>query len=225
MDGNPEDIDWERGLKNDLRKFGLSEETAEATVIAASVTPPGMALDVGQGLYKAGNALGRGDTKAALGHLGTAGMDAAKVKKIGTFLQKGGEKARRALIKAFPDSMSVNMAQDLAKKGLGGKIVTESLSHAFKNGLDPKEALAYGVFSAHAKDTLAKATNSILGKGRDALKSAVSKEDMFKLRQRMGNELVKSGASFLKDVNKEVQSRMVENVLRDIFKPKRKKKE
>ncbi|WP_046022044.1 hypothetical protein [Magnetospira sp. QH-2] len=218
-----EKADWEKSFKEGLIKdYGLSETEAEAAAIMVSVTPVGTALDVGQGFVKAGVALSRGDDTAALEHLGKAGLSAAKIKKLDTLLKKGGGKL---LAKVMPDVTSAWMARGLAKQGLAYDTVKESIGRALKSGANPAEALTYGVFSAHAKNSLNKAMGAYGRKWSKEALFMLSREQRDAVRAFATKDLVASGGKYLNDVSKEVQSRMVGVALDELFKPDQQEKD
>ncbi|GAB6052284.1 hypothetical protein JCM17960_11040 [Magnetospira thiophila] len=147
---DPEQISWENGLKQRLQEeYQLSDTESEIAAIMVSVTPVGTALDVGEGFVKATAALSRGDVKAAMEHLGSAGMSAAKIGKIEKKLMRlaagGSGKAFEKLAKALPDVTSAWMARSVAKQGLAYSVVKESIARGFKNGMNPAEALTGGL--------------------------------------------------------------------------------
>ncbi|CCQ72315.1 hypothetical protein [Magnetospira sp. QH-2] len=96
-------------------------------------------------------------------------------------------------------------------------VVSEAIARGLKNNYSPAEALTYGVFSAHAKNSLNKATEAVIGKGKELSKVALNSEQRERVRELMADDLVQSGAAYLTDVRKEVQNRMVHNVLDEIF--------
>ncbi|CCQ75027.1 protein of unknown function [Magnetospira sp. QH-2] len=103
-------------------------------------------------------------------------------------------------------------------------MVSEAIARGLKNGHSPAEALTYGVFSAHAKNSLNKATEAVIGKGKDLSKVVLSEAQQARIRDAMTDDLLKSGAAYLTDVRKEVQGRVVKTVLDQIFKGDRSEK-
>ncbi|CCQ72311.1 hypothetical protein [Magnetospira sp. QH-2] len=93
----------------------------------------------------------------------------------------------------------------------------DAIARGLKNGHSPAEALTYGVFSAHAKNSLNKATEAVIGKGKDLSKVVLSEAQQARIRDAMTDDLLKSGAAYLTDVRKEVQDRMVKEVMDGIF--------
>ena len=217
-----EKADWQKSFKQGLiDDYDLSETEAEAAVIMVSVTPAGTALDIGQGCVKAGAALAKGDYAGALEHLGTAGLSAAKIKKLDTLLRQGGGKL---LAKAMPDVTATWMAKSLARQGLVGEVAKDGIGRMLKSGASPAEALTYGVFSAHAKDSLNRAVSGYGQKWSKEAYSLLTDAQKAHVRAFVAKDLVAGGGKYLNEVRKETQSRMVDKVMKEVF-PDNKKRE
>ncbi|GAB6052510.1 hypothetical protein JCM17960_13300 [Magnetospira thiophila] len=209
--------DWEGNLKSTLTEAGVPEPVADLGVVMISVTPVGTALDLGQGAANATRAFARGDMEQGLSQLAQMGLDTVRIGKVRKVLEAGGDKAVKALAKAMPDINAAWMAKELAQQGLAGPVVKEAIARGLKNNLNPAEALTYGVFSAHAKNSLNIATEAVLGKGKTLAKTVLREGQQSRLRELMADNLSQSGAAYLTDVRKEVQERMVQKVMDELF--------
>jgi len=89
-------------------------------------------------------------------------------------------------------------------------------------GFNPSDVLVYGFYSGHAKITVGKAVDKIIGTSQSGLTKAIGKLPTSKqkeIRDFTKKKLIQAGASYLKDVSEEAQSRMIDTVLDEIFDP------
>ncbi|MEH6633478.1 MAG: hypothetical protein V7776_21895 [Halopseudomonas aestusnigri] len=212
-----EEVDWEEGLTRHFINAGMNENVAKTAVFIVSLTPAGTVLDIGEGLVNASLALEKNDVKGALGYLGTAGLSALKVGKIGNLVKKGGLKMQRALVKAMPDVIAATMARQLVNQGLKSKVVGDSIARGLKNGFKPAEALAYGVFSANANTTIDAAMKSFKGVVSRQTFKKLSLEKQNIIRQKIQSKMYRDGEKFLKGVTGEAKSKAVEFLMDDWF--------
>ena len=109
------------------------------------------------------------------------------------------------------------MAKSLARQGLVGEVAKDGIGRMLKSGASPAEALTYGVFSAHAKDSLNRAVSGYGQKWSKEAYSLLTDAQKAHVRAFVANDLVAGGAKYLNEVRKETQSRMVGNLLEEIF--------
>jgi len=221
-DPREENFDWEHSLVTELVNLGVNEDVAEISAFLVAASPIGTVGDVLQGVLNAGLHLEKGDGAAALAELGKTGMSVAKIKKVEKFLNKGGEWVAKALGSAIPKTVASMAVIDLVKQGLPKDVVTEAINRGLSKGFNPSDVLVYGFYSGHAKITVGKAVDKIIGTSQSGLTKAIGKLPTSKqkeIRDFTKKKLIQAGASYLKDVSEEAQSRMIDTVLDEIFDP------
>ncbi|WP_120497556.1 hypothetical protein [Kiloniella sp. EL199] len=204
-------LSWEKDVTEELiRNTGIDKGLATDIATVISFTPVGSALDIGEGLLNASVAFEQGDIEKGLGYLGEAGMSALKINKLKKLFVKSGVKAQRIISDALPDLAARKMFKALSKQGLSSGVVKDSIFRAFRNGFNPGEALAYGVFSANAKKVIDSAFQAFKGEILSENKQRI-------IREKIESVLYREGSKFLKDVSEKAKSKAVKTLIDEWF--------
>jgi hypothetical protein len=214
--------EWPDTVRQSVLDAGGSEDAADAASFLVEVSPVGTFVDVYTGFEAMAGAIRDGDVEALAIAAGELGLEASKLDRVKEVVAAASGKARGAIADAVPDVMADWMVKRMGAVDFPGETAREGIARALKNGFDPGDALAYGVFSANAKNAINTAAESVLGKGKQLTEAALAKlspTDQARLRDVFTSELAQMGGEYLTDVRQEAQSRMVGMVARELFGP------